>query len=135
MYTRVFISYSPTQGFYFYLFLLFFFETESRQASARADEAVDHLASFLSSREEISHPGIKPPTSSLRFGYLSTIISSSLGSSRTHDTSHLAFQWKFHTPRQFNTCFHINSPVDRPPSNLQPTLCIISPAKRSRVYK
>ena len=29
---------------------------------------------FTLSREEISQPGIEPPTSSLRFGYLSTII-------------------------------------------------------------
>ena len=29
---------------------------------------------FSSSREEISQPGIEPPTSSLRFGYVSTII-------------------------------------------------------------
>jgi hypothetical protein len=32
------------------------------------------LQVFLPSREEISLPGIEPPTSSLRFGYLSTII-------------------------------------------------------------
>ena len=51
--------------------------------------------------------------------------SSSLGSSRTH-TSHLALQRKFHTPRQFNTCFHINSPVDWPPSKLQPYIMHLS---------
>ena len=39
----------------------------------QAQEAVDHLASFPSSREEISQPGFEPPTSSLRFGYPSTI--------------------------------------------------------------
>ena len=37
-----------------YSFFSFLFETEGRQASAKALEAVDHLASFLSSREEIS---------------------------------------------------------------------------------
>ena len=43
---------------------LFYYETEGRHANAK----------FLSSREEISQPGIEPPTSSLRFGYLSTIV-------------------------------------------------------------
>ena len=52
----------------------FFLEPEGRQASAKAHEADDHMASFPSSREEILQPGIEPPTSSLRFGYLSTII-------------------------------------------------------------
>lgn len=42
---------------------------------AATQEAIDHLTRFfLSSREKISQPGIEPPTSSLRFGYLSTII-------------------------------------------------------------
>jgi hypothetical protein len=50
----------------------FFFEIEGRQADAKAQEAVNHLTSFMSSREEISQPGIKPPT--LRCGYLSTTI-------------------------------------------------------------
>jgi hypothetical protein len=54
-----------TPNFYFY------FETEE---NAKAYEAVDHLTSVLSSREEISQLGIEPPTSSLRFEYLSTII-------------------------------------------------------------
>ena len=36
--------------------------------------AVDHQASFLSSREEILQPGIEPLTSSLRFGHLSTTM-------------------------------------------------------------
>ena len=40
------------------------FETKGRHANAK----------FLSSREEISQPGIELPTFSLRFGYLSTII-------------------------------------------------------------
>ena len=43
---------------------LFLFETEGRHANAK----------FLSSREEISQSGIEPPTSPLRFGYLSIII-------------------------------------------------------------
>ena len=32
---------------------LLFFETEGRHASGKAQEAVDHLASFMSSREKI----------------------------------------------------------------------------------
>ena len=50
------------------------FETECRQSNVEAQEAVEHTATFMSSKEEISQPGIEPPTSSLRFGYLSTII-------------------------------------------------------------
>ena len=34
----------------------------------------DAIVKFMSSREEISQSGIEPPTSSSRFGYLSTII-------------------------------------------------------------
>ena len=45
--------------FFYFIFLKFFFETEGRHASTKTQEAVDHLASFLSSREEISQPGIK----------------------------------------------------------------------------
>jgi hypothetical protein len=52
----------------------FFFETKDRQTNAKAQEAVDHLTSFSSDREEISRLGFEPPNSSLRFGYLSTII-------------------------------------------------------------
>ena len=37
-------------------------------------EADKTNAGFLSSRDEISQLGIEPPTSSLRFGYLSTVI-------------------------------------------------------------
>jgi hypothetical protein len=51
-----------------------FLETKGRHANAKAQEAVDHLASFSSSREEISQPGVEPPTSCLGFWYLSTII-------------------------------------------------------------
>jgi hypothetical protein len=40
------------------LFLLL--ETKDQHASAKAWEAVDHLASLLSCREEISHPRINP---------------------------------------------------------------------------
>ena len=43
-------------------------------ANVKVQEVVDHLASFLSDRKEISQSVIKPPTSSLRFGNLSTII-------------------------------------------------------------
>ena len=62
---------------------LFLFEIEGRHASAKAQVVVDHLVRFPSSREEISQPGIEPPTSSLRFGYLCTIIRY-LGSSWTN---------------------------------------------------
>ena len=34
----------------------FYFDTEGRQASAKAHEAVDHQASMLSCREDISYP-------------------------------------------------------------------------------
>ena len=54
--------------------LIVMFEIEGRQANAKAHKVVDHRTSFPSSREEISQPGIKLPASSLRFGYLSTII-------------------------------------------------------------
>ena len=40
------------------------FETEGRHARAKAYEVVKHLASQLSSREEISQPEIELPTSS-----------------------------------------------------------------------
>ena len=50
------------------------FETKGRQANARAQDAIDHLTSFMSSREETSLLGVEPPTSSLRLGFLSTII-------------------------------------------------------------
>ena len=46
------------------VFFFGFFETEGQLANVK----------FLSSREEISQRGIKPPISSLGFGYLSTII-------------------------------------------------------------
>ena len=49
-------------------------ETEGRHVSAKAQEAFDHLTSFWLGREEISQPRIEPPTSSLEFGYLSTIM-------------------------------------------------------------
>jgi len=58
---------------YIYNENLFLFETDGQQAGAKAQEAVDHLANFPSGREEISQPGIKLPSSSLRFGYISTI--------------------------------------------------------------
>jgi hypothetical protein len=59
-----------------------FFETEGRQASGKVQEVVDHLAGSLSRRKEMSQSVIKPPISSLRYGYLSTIIQY-LGPSRT----------------------------------------------------
>ena len=60
--------------FFYYFIIFYFLEIEGRHANTKAHEAVDDLASFLSYREEISQLGIEPPTSSLRFGYLSTII-------------------------------------------------------------
>jgi hypothetical protein len=58
------------------LFIIYYFlmRQKGRHANTKAHEAIDHLASFLFSKEEISHPGIEPPTFSLRFGYLSTVI-------------------------------------------------------------
>ena len=57
---RCFIFPMPTP---IYHATFFFLDTEGQHVNAR----------FLSSREEISQPGIEPPISSLRFGYLSTI--------------------------------------------------------------
>jgi hypothetical protein len=66
-----FVTYQPpVLDFLFSLFL----ERERQQADAKAQEAVTHLASVSSGREEISQPGIERPTSFLRFGYLSTLI-------------------------------------------------------------
>ena len=53
---------------------VFVFETEGQHANAKAEEAIDHVTSILWSRVEISQLWIELPTSSLRFGYLSTII-------------------------------------------------------------
>ena len=58
----------------FFFFSFLFFEIEGQQTNAQAQEAINHLASFLSSREEISQPGIEPPTSSSKLKYLSIII-------------------------------------------------------------
>jgi hypothetical protein len=49
---------------FFFFFYFFLFEAEGQQASAKAHEEVDHLASFPLSREEISLSRIKLPTSS-----------------------------------------------------------------------
>jgi hypothetical protein len=56
---------------FIYLFIYF---REGRHANVKTQEAINHVASFLSSREEFFQLGIEPPTSALRFGYLSTII-------------------------------------------------------------
>jgi hypothetical protein len=58
------------------LFFVFcvFCETEGQHANVKAHEAVGHLTSILLGQEEISQPGFKLPTSSLRFGYLSIVI-------------------------------------------------------------
>ena len=60
------------KGHHIYCLLLIYYETEGQHA--KAHEAVDHMTSILSSREEISQSGIETPTSYLRFGYLSTIV-------------------------------------------------------------
>jgi hypothetical protein len=57
-----------------FLYLFFNFEIEDQHVTAKAQETVDHLAIILSGGEEISQPGFKPSTFSLRFGYLSIII-------------------------------------------------------------
>ena len=57
-----------------FILILIFLETEGQEANAKAQEAVDHLANSMSSREEILQLRIELPTSSFRFGYLSTII-------------------------------------------------------------
>ena len=44
---------------------IFILEVEGRHASAITQEAVDHLASFPPSREDISQRGFEPQTSSL----------------------------------------------------------------------
>ena len=67
----IFIPIHYNQHFFFFFL---FFETEGWQASAKAQETVDHLTSNMSSREEISELETEPPTSSLRFGYLLTFI-------------------------------------------------------------
>jgi hypothetical protein len=60
------------------IYLFIYLELEGwQQANAKAQKTVDHLASFPTSGDEISQPGIKPPTSSLKCGYLSTITGAS----------------------------------------------------------
>lgn len=52
-----------------------FSHTQGQQhANAKAKEAIDHLANFMSSRVKISQTGIELLASSVRFGYLSTTI-------------------------------------------------------------
>ena len=75
----------------FDLLFFYFFETEGQHANAKAHEAVDHLASFLSSSEEISQPGFEPPTSSLRNLGISPPPSNSSGSFWT--SSLIEAQW------------------------------------------
>ena len=67
------VSMSHANVNHVFLFILFF-DTKAQQASAKAHKAVDHMANFMSSRDEISQLGFELPTSSLRVGYLSTII-------------------------------------------------------------
>ena len=70
---RSLLAHTSKCGWAMNLFI-FIFETECRQSNVEGREVVEHTATFMSSKEEISQPGIEPPTSSLRFGYLSTII-------------------------------------------------------------
>ena len=62
---------------------LFLLETECRHANAKAQEAIDHLTSFQSSREEISHPGIETANIFLEIWVYSPPSSNKLGPSRT----------------------------------------------------
>ena len=55
-------------------FFLVYIEIEGRHASAKVQEIIDHLTNFPLDREEISQPVIELTTSSLIFGYLSTVI-------------------------------------------------------------
>ena len=54
----------------FFIFFFFFFEIEGRHAGTKAQDAVAHMASFVSSREEISQSEIEPPTSSLTTSWI-----------------------------------------------------------------
>ena len=65
-----------------------FFETKGRHANAKAQEAIDHLASFLSSREEISQPWLEPPSSS-------SLVSSRTKGAPIFDTSMNLHQFSF----------------------------------------
>jgi uncharacterized membrane protein YcaP (DUF421 family) len=47
-------------GFFFFFS---FFELKGRHANVKAQEAVDHLVSFMLGREEISQLGFEPPIS------------------------------------------------------------------------
>jgi hypothetical protein len=65
-YSRAPLTQRHGSNIYYYYY--YYFETEGRHANAKAEDAIDHLASFPSGRDEISKPGFEPPTSSLRFG-------------------------------------------------------------------
>ena len=59
----------------FFFFLLFFFLGYRRLTCQRQSTRGSWPPNnFPSSREEVSYPKFEPPTSSLRFGYFSTII-------------------------------------------------------------
>jgi hypothetical protein len=53
------------QQLYNLCILNFYFETKVQQANIKAQEVINHLASFQLGKEEISHTGIELPTSSL----------------------------------------------------------------------
>ena len=70
--------------------IVFYLERQNAdKANPKAQEAVDHLTSLSSGREEISQPGIEPPTSSLGFGYLSTNYMQSWKNPSLLDSSNL----------------------------------------------
>ena len=62
-----------TSVFFIFIFLSFW-RRKADMPSPKHKRQLTTWQVFLSSREENSQPGIEPPTSSLRFGYLSTVI-------------------------------------------------------------
>ena len=97
-------------------FSLFFFLFGERRSTGQRQSTWGSwpLGKFLSTREEISQLGIEPPTSSLRVGYLSTIIQQFrviLNQTCELDMWQIWHIW--HKGRHLNTCriltWHINS--------------------------
>ena len=75
------------------LIILFFLEIEDWQASAKAQEAIDHLASFSSSREKILQPGFEAQPLPWDLG-ISPPSSNRLRSSRTSNPHFLCNTWE-----------------------------------------
>ena len=89
--------------------------------STKAHEAFDHLASFMSSREKISQPGIKPPTSSLRFGYLFSSLGSSWTKWHHSNAIHLHVWMSWHTQhKRAKESFTLYATIDVPPKMVDP---------------